>query len=267
MKVFLSSLEHAPMCEPTVRKMPYFFWNLMSYWYIRKNEQWKIQMVIDKSEEIMIDSGAHSIQTGSQTDIDKFTEEYAKWIEANDCNTIRGYFEMDVDTRLGYDKVLELREILKPVAGEKLIPVWHKNRGVEKFVEMCEEYSGSTVAISGFRDDDIRADQYPLFLKKAWEHDCTLFCLGMTRTKIMDKVPFDFCDSSSWKQQAIYMKVGGQSVREKYNGNYEKVCYLNYIKGMEKQLEYYRRWFDQTNDDVVPENVKKGIPEPTEPIL
>ena len=82
-----------------------------------------------------------------------YTREYADWIRANDQPKINGYFEMDVDNVIGYEKVLELREILLK-ATDKIIPVWHKNRGLEEFKRMCREYSGRIIAITGFRNED-----------------------------------------------------------------------------------------------------------------
>ena len=42
---------------------------------------------------------------------------------------------MDVDNIIGYEKVLELRKILLE-ATDKIIPVWHKNRGIDEFKKM-----------------------------------------------------------------------------------------------------------------------------------
>ena len=51
-----------------------------------------------------------------------------------------------------------------------------------------------------------------MFLKYAKKYDCKVHCLGMTRKKILDTVPFDFVDSSSWKQASIYGRIGKRKV-------------------------------------------------------
>ena len=47
---------------------------------------------------------------------------------------------------------------------DKIIPVWHRNRGIEDFRRMCEKYSGKIVAITGFKND-ICENQFLMFLK------------------------------------------------------------------------------------------------------
>ena len=244
MKIFLSALEQRgkTVFEYIDKNIPKFKWNLMSYYYIKKANKNYVQTIIDKSELILIDSGAHSFQKGVVVDWVEYTKEYAKWIKENDCDKIIGYFEMDVDKVIGYEKVLELRGILESVT-DKIIPVWHKNRGVEDFVQMCKKYSGKIVAITGFRNEDIKDEQYIKFLKVAKKYNCKVHCLGMTRKKILDEVPFDFVDSSSWKQQAIYGRVGKNKVTKEYSKvNRKNVMLHCYLDGMEMQKKYYKKW-------------------------
>jgi hypothetical protein len=65
----------------------------------------------------------------------------------------------------------------------------------------------------------------------------------MTRKKILDEVPFDFVDSSSWKQQAIYGRVGKNKVTKEYSKvNRKNVMLHCYLDGMEMQEKYYKKW-------------------------
>ena len=128
---------------------------------------------------------------------------------------------MDVDNIIGYDKVLELRKILES-ASNKIIPVWHKNRGIEEYKKMCQDYAGKIIAITGFKNEDIKDEQYLMFLKYAKKHNCKVHCLGMTRIKILNNVPFDYADSSTWKQAGNYGEY-----REFKNGKIK----INVLKG------------------------------------
>lgn len=198
MKVFLSGLESS---EKTIvdtmiangEKVDYI---LTSYYYIRKKSGLldKFKMI---ANEILVDSGAHSFQKGAKVDWLTYTQEYASWIRQNDCQQILGFFEMDVDNIIGYERVLELRKILES-ASRKIIPVWHKNRGVDEFKKMCRQYDFAS--ITGFKNEDIQDHQYLMFLKYANKHNCKIHCLGMTRIQMMNKVPFYSVDSSTWKQ-------------------------------------------------------------------
>jgi len=202
MKIFLSGMESHLKdvlipCYEQGLKIKYV---LLSF-YKMKEESLEINKKISK--EILIDSGAFSFQTefkkGKQTEIDftDFTKKYAQWILEHDCDQIVGYFEMDVDVIIGYDEVLKLRKILESVSN-KIIPVWHKNRGVDDYIKMCKEYSGKIVAISCVNNKDIKRAQLHLFYKIAKKYNCVLHALGMTSLNVLNEIPFDMVDSSSW---------------------------------------------------------------------
>lgn len=211
----------------------------MSFYYLKQDV---FETILQKSEQVLIDSGAHSFQKGVKVDWKQYTEKYAEWIRQNDCDKILGYFEMDVDNIIGYDKVVELRKILE-CATDKIIPVWHKNRGIDDFKQMCQEREGKIIAITGFKNEDIRDDQYLMFLKFAKKYDCKVHCLGMTRKKVLDKVPFDFADSSSWKQQAIYGKVGDRKVKKEFSKDKRHVVMAaSLANAMKMQEHYHEKW-------------------------
>lgn len=257
MKLFLSALENGvgdKLCEYTwlanIEKMPFQMkYNLMSYYYLRTKKQLeKAQWIRDHSKEILIDSGAHSFQKGKKVDWVKYTYDYANFIKNFDRPNVVGYFEMDVDVVVGYENVKELRKILMGVS-DKIIPVWHRNRGIAEYINMCREFSGKIIAITGFRNEDISDEQYMMFLKKAKEYNCKVHCLGMTRTRVLDKVPFDYVDSSSWKQPVIYAsaKINGKTRRidSKWikNAHNRDIAWLEaYKNGMKMQDYYYQKW-------------------------
>ena len=258
MKVFLSAIENSTSSKNsngTVNvarllvqqgiKMKY---NLMSYFYIRKQKDLCF-FIRDNTDEILIDSGAHSFQKGVKVDWDKYTDEYANFIKAFDRPNVVGYFEMDVDNIIGYEKVLELRKKLEAVS-DKIIPVWHKNRGIEEYKKMCKEYAGKVIAITGFKNEDIKDEQYLMFVKYAKKYNCKVHCLGMTRKKVLDKVPFDYVDSSSWVQASVYGRIGnkGKVTREFSKNHREKVFIENYKEGIKMQNHYYNKWKNVCKD-------------------
>lgn len=239
MKVFLSGLEASGEFEDINRRIAQYKWILCSYYYLRQDI---FKKILNKSELMLIDSGAHSFQKGKKVDWVEYTKQYAEWIKQNDCKKIIGYFEMDVDNILGYQKVLELRKILESVS-DKIIPVWHTSRGVNNFKEMCQEYSGKIIAIPGFKNFEIKEEQFLMFLKYAKQYDCKVHCLGMTQKKTLEKIPFDFVDSSSWKQQAIYGKIGKRKVSKEYSKKARSIVMAeSMIEAMKMQDHYYKKW-------------------------
>lgn len=248
MKIFLSALENGgekgkELVENFADSgLTHFKWNLMSFYYLR-NRFPLAEKIRNRSDEILIDSGAHSFQKGKKVDWVKYTYEYATFIKNFDADNVLGYFEMDVDNIIGYKNVLELRKILESVSG-KIIPVWHKNRGIADFKEMCKTHKGKIVAISGFKNEDIKDNQYAMFLKYAWESGCSLHCLGMTRKNILDQVPFDYTDSSSWKQHGIFGKIDNVgNVTKNFSKKSREIVFLeSYKQAMKMQSYYYEKW-------------------------
>ena len=207
MRVFLSALESKPSnaldkCLKENIKIPYV---LVSYYYIQKDKHnlENFLKCLKVSKFVLVDSGAHTFQQGKTVDWENYTKQYAEFIKKYDCPKILGYFEMYADVIIGYERVKKLRRILEK-ATDKIIPVWHKGRGLEEYKKMCHETKGPIVSVTGFSGTEIRDDQYGIFLKYAWKCGKKVHCLGMTRKKVLDKVPFDFVDSSSWRMQANF---------------------------------------------------------------
>lgn len=260
MKIFLSALENSPVSKDdkaggftSVAKYMVehgikMKWNLMSYYYIRKNRN-LANYIKQHSELIMIDSGAHSFHQGKKENWEQYTREYAQFIKEFDDEKVVGFFEMDIDGQIGYDNVLKLRHILEQ-ASNKIIPVWHKNRGIEEYKKMCRDYAGKVIAISGFANEDITDAQYISFLKYARQYGCKVHCLGMTRQKILSKVPFDYTDSSSWSQSGIFGKIDGKGKVTKEYGKSNR-CLIwteNYKNAMKMQAHYYQKWKKECKD-------------------
>jgi hypothetical protein len=249
MKIFLSALENGSTCYDTGKPLAHYFvecgipmkWNLMSYYYVKGNPE-LAEYIRDHSELVMIDSGAHSFQKGKKVDWVEYTKQYAEFIRKYDRPNVVGYFEMDVDGVIGYEKVLQLRKILES-ASDKIIPVWHDSRGIDEFKKMCRDYAGKVIAFSGIRGE-IKDHQYLMFLKYAKKYNCKVHCLGMTRKKILDVVPFDYTDSSSWKQSGIYGRIDGKGkvTRDFSKVKREVVFKQNYLQGMEMQKHYHQKW-------------------------
>jgi len=244
MKIFLSALEGSEAFDYINERIDRYLYNLMSFYYLTKNDNYK--EILRKSEEVMIDSGAHSFKKGKRVKWYEYTESYAEWIKKHDCDKILGYFEMDVDNVIGYEKVLELRKILLK-ATNKIIPVWHKNRGIEDYIDMCKNYEFDIVAISGFKNEDIVDSQYQRFVNVAHKYGKKIHGLGMTRIDILDKVNFDSVDSSTWLQGVVYGRIDSLRFNKRVSRRFSKefakenrkeIMYIAYLEAMEMQRRY-----------------------------
>lgn len=178
---------------------------LESFYYLRKNEEF--MTLVKNLGSFLLDSGAFTFMSGSHKggiNWDKYVEEYAAFI--NRWN-VQLFFELDIDSVVGLTEVERLREKLEALTGKKPIPVWHRNRGKEYFIKMCENYP--YVALGGIVTKEIDRKKYetafPWFIKTAHDHKCKIHGLGYTTVANLKKYHFDSVDSTAW----LYGNRGG----------------------------------------------------------
>ena len=169
---------------------------LQSFYYANEFTEKNVLPVV---KDFLLDSGAYTFMQNQKTtniDWDKYIEKYADFINRN---KIKKYFELDIDSVVGYKKVKEYRKRLEDLTDKKCIPVWHKSRGKEEFLKMCEEYP--YVAIGGIVTKEITREQYPFFtwfINEAHKRKAKIHGLGFTNLEGLKKYHFDSVDSTSW---------------------------------------------------------------------
>jgi hypothetical protein len=190
MKVFLAATSDKSFI-PNITDSKYI---LESFYYF---QEWQVPL-IKKSEMFLLDSGAFTFMSGKKSnDFDGYLTQYIDFIRKHD---VEYFFELDIDSVVGYEKVKQLRKRLEQETGKKCIPVWHKSRGKDEFLKMCDEYD--YVAIGGIVTKEITKDQYPFFtwfLNEAHKRGCKVHGLGFTSIADLPKYHFDSVDSTSWK--------------------------------------------------------------------
>ena len=183
---------------------------LESYAYLRKNEFF--MQIIPHLRTFLLDSGAFTFMSNPKTsklDWDKYTEDYAYFIKKYD---IKLFFELDIDPIVGLAEVERLRAKLERLAGRQSIPVWHKNRGKEYYIQMCEEYPyvalGGLVA-AGDKNREGYDKYFPWFINTAHRYGAKIHGLGYTQLANLRKYHFDSVDSTAW----LYGNRGGYLYR------------------------------------------------------
>ena len=175
---------------------------LESFFYILP---WQIER-IPQMKMFLLDSGAFTFMSGTGTaDFDDYLARYINFINKYD---IKYFFELDVDSVVGYEKVKEYRKRLEEGTGKKCIPVWHKSRGKAEFLKMCDEYD--YVAIGGIVTKEITKEQYPFFswfISEAHKRGCRIHGLGFTDTNLLPQYHFDSVDSTAWLSGSRYGHV------------------------------------------------------------
>lgn len=190
-KIYLAGTYSERKNKEEVRKCLYL---LESFYYI---QDWQVE-IVKSVKGFLLDSGAFTFMQSKKNNVNwaEYIERYADFINQNN---VECFFELDIDSVVGYEKVLEYRQLLERLTGKQSIPVWHKSRGTDEFKRMCDEYSYA--AIGGIVAREIMPNEYkafPKMIKEAHERRCKLHGLGFTNTKLLPKYHFDSVDSTRW---------------------------------------------------------------------
>lgn len=169
-----------------------------------------------------------------------YLDRYIDFINRYD---IKYFFELDVDSVLGIDFVEEMRKKLEKQTNKRCIPVWHKNRGVESWKDLCKKYE--YIAVGGFAIKDIKEKEYSLIKKMvdyAYFNGVKVHGLGFTKTRILENENWRFfsVDSSSWLSSAsrgqnlqVFKNGYMQNVineRRKVKADIRKMAIFNYLE-------------------------------------
>ena len=159
--------------------------------------------IVKNTDNFLLDSGAFSFMSGAECS-KKIIEEYAeRYIDFIKRYKITRYFEIDVDTIFGLPYAEKIRHKLESQTGIQSIPVWHKNRGIEYWKRMCQEYN--YIAIGGLVFH-VKQQEWPLIHKMvdyAAYKGVKVHGLGFTKTKILEDWNLYSVDSSSWHTSAV----------------------------------------------------------------
>ena len=216
---------------------------LESYYYIRNNIDTTIKL-IPYFNSFLLDSGAFTFMQGNhdgEINWDRYIEEYGEFIKKYD---IKLFFELDIDSLVGISEVERLRDKLQDITGKPPIPVWHKNRGKEYFIQMCQKYpyvALGGMAGAGDKNRKLYEKLFPWFIATAHKYGAKIHGLGYTSVAKLKIFRFDSVDSTAW----LYGNRSGWL--DKFNPNtglMEKVTVLpnKKLKSKEAAINNFIQW-------------------------
>ena len=170
---------------------------LSSYHYSQKDKT--LTSYFPKWKDFILDSGIFTYLNGKDArgvDWEKYVDNYAVYVKKH---IIKNYVEVDIDKIVGLKEVERLRERLEKKVGWQSMPVWHLNRGYDKWLEICHDYS--YICFGAFITDGLKESKYhkiPKFIADARAKKCNVHGLGMTHFKWLKSLRFHSVDSSSW---------------------------------------------------------------------
>lgn len=190
MKIFLAGT-FGERKHPEVLQSPYI---LESFFYYAP---WQ-EKLLHTTKDFLLDSGAFTFMMGNggKANWEEYIERYAEFIKKNN---IKNYFELDIDSVVGYEKVKDLRKKLEKMTNRPCIPVWHLSRGIQEYKKMCDEYG--YVAIGGIVSGEITKANYkafPALISEAHKRKAMVHGLGFTNVTYLPHYHFDSVDSTRW---------------------------------------------------------------------
>lgn len=154
---------------------------------------------IKNMDNFILDSGAFTYLNGASGDVDweQYVDDYADFIIKY---KVKNFIELDIDPIVGIKEVERLRAKLEAKVGRQSIPVWHKSRGKQYWLDIVKEYD--YVAVGGIVTKEIKPSEYKFFhwlLAEAKRQNCKVHGLGFTNLKGLEEYDFYSVDSTSWK--------------------------------------------------------------------
>lgn len=169
---------------------------LQSFFYCNELTE---NTILLQCKNFLLDSGAFTFMTSAKGKAIDWNEYIARYVDFIKRNNVQRYFELDIDSVVGYEKVKQIRRTLEKETGRACIPVWHKSRGYDDFLRMCDEYD--YVSVGGIVSGEIKPKQYPIFTKlidEAHKRGAKIHGLGFTNLQGLKKYHFDSVDSTAW---------------------------------------------------------------------
>ena len=171
---------------------------LESFYYVNEYTEKLLPLYGD----FLLDSGAFTFMqnNSSHLDWDEYIERYCDFINRN---KVEKFFELDIDSVVGYDKVKEYRRKIERLTGRPVIPVWHTSRGKEDFLRSCDEYpyvalGGIAGGTKGSKQSKLYEQSFPWFIREAHKRGTKIHGLGYTSLKGLKVNHFDSVDSTAW---------------------------------------------------------------------
>lgn len=170
-----------------VQYKPYI---LESFYYVTPF----VTRLIPKFGDFLLDSGAFTFMHNNKNiDYKIYTQNFIDYINKNN---IKHYFELDIDSLIGFEEVKKLRAYIEKETNKKCIPVFHKSRGLKEWEKMCEEYN--YVAIGTIGEYAKNPEILKYLLSIARKNNTKVHGLGFTQLKTLKNYDFYSVDSTSW---------------------------------------------------------------------
>jgi hypothetical protein len=173
----------------------------LSYMGLRRRckfaRPWLVDEKFTTDTHVLLDSGAYSVNKGVNSDLD--TDEmvsialHYETFVAQNLERIDAFTEFDA-LPLGLEWIQDRRDDYYHDLGDKFMPVWHAEHGVEELERMAAVYRRIGVLQTALGNRDL----IPVLNVLAERRGTLFHGMSMTKPDIMLAVNFDSVGSTSW---------------------------------------------------------------------
>jgi len=179
------------------------------------DESWpEIRAVLDSWPQYRyLDSGAFTLLErghATRSEVARLFDEYVAFLKAHLAD-FHFVFDLDLDRlnvggRPGVELTEEHRQVLRSVAGDKLIPVWHPIAGRRVWESLAREFPYLAIGEDNVPWTDARMAERVSY---AHEHGVLVHALGTAKLDLLHAVPYDTCDVTTWLSPIRFGSYGG----------------------------------------------------------
>ena len=242
MRLFLAASNSKQYLAEELKESLYI---LESYYYFKS---WQ-RPLLTSCRSFLLDSGAFTFMSSTKGEIPDWNRYIKGYIDFINLYEIDLFFELDIDAIVGYEQVKQMRKKIEAGTGKQCIPVWHRSRGAQEYIRLCDEYP--YIAIGGFAIKDIKSNEYnqiiPL-LDKAFAKGTKVHGLGFTPPELL-KYPFYSVDSSSWtsgsRYASVYSFCNGRMTLARKRSNQRLINYKALDRHNLAQWLKYQKYLDK----------------------
>lgn len=164
---------------------------------VKRLDKWRLEDKFPRGVNILLDSGAYSInKEGSKfTDDDAMllADNYMAYVEAN-VDRVDAVTDFDV-LAFGLDWIERQRQdFYDRLPREKFIPIWHAEWGIDYLEQMAEKYPRIGITTTEFNNRDLT----PLLNTLVRSKGTRLHGVAMTHVDQMSAINWDSVSSTSW---------------------------------------------------------------------
>jgi hypothetical protein len=188
MKIYLAGL--TSLDKDLIKESKY---KLESFFYIKDN----MNDFLD--ENFLLDSGAFTFISSKKNKVIDWDSYIDKYIDFINSKNIKYFFELDIDSIVGLDKVKKITNYIESKTNKQCIPVWHKSRGLDYWKGLTKDYE--YISIGGIVSKEISKKEFaylPKLINIAKEQNTRVHGLGFTWVDYLKYIKFDTVDSTYW---------------------------------------------------------------------